>query len=56
VGRALKGHEDAFEPVGHLDRDGVEDHAASLLEVRELADLKAVEPHLPTESPGAKSR
>ena len=43
--------EDAFEPVGDLDRDGVERHAAHLLEVGELRDLLPVEPDLPTQTP-----
>jgi len=43
--------EDAFEPVGDLDRDGVERHAAHLLEVGELRDLLPVEPDLPTQAP-----
>ena len=44
--------EDAFEPVGDLDRDGVERHAAHLLEVSELRDLLPVEPDLPAQAPG----
>ncbi len=44
--------EDAFEPVGDLDRDGVERDAAHLLEVGELRDLLPVEPDLPTQTPG----
>ena len=43
--------EDAFEPVGDLDRDGVERNAAHLLEVGELRDLLPVEPNLPTQAP-----
>ena len=43
--------EDAFKPVGDLDRDGVERHAAHLLEVGELRDLLPVEPDLPTQTP-----
>ena len=43
--------EDAFEPVGDLDRDGVERHAAHLLEVGELRDLLPVEPDLPAQAP-----
>jgi len=42
---------DAFKPVGDLDRDGVERHAAHLLEVGELRDLLPVEPDLPTQTP-----
>ena len=44
--------EDAFKPIGDLDRDGVERHAAHLLEVGELRDLLPVEPDLPTQAPG----
>ena len=48
----VEGDEDAFEAVGDLDRDGVERHAAHLLEVGELRDLLPVEPDLPTQTPG----
>ena len=53
---ALQGHDDALEPVGELDRHGVEGEAAGLLEVRELRDLEAVEPDLPAQPPGAERR
>src|SRR6185503_17702462 len=48
----VEGDEDAFEAVGDLHRDGVERHAAHLLEVGELRDLLPVEPDLPTQPPG----
>ena len=43
--------EDAFKPVGDLDRDGIKRDAAHLLEVGELRDLLPVEPDLPTQTP-----
>ena len=52
----LEVHRDALETIGDLagDRPAVE--AADLLEIGELADLHAVQPHLPTETPGAQGR
>ncbi len=50
--RVVERDQDAFEPVGDLNRDGVERHAAHLLEVGELRDLLPVEPDLPTQTPG----
>ena len=50
--RVVERDQDAFEPVGDLNRDGVECHAAHLLEVGELRDLLPVEPDLPPETPG----
>ena len=47
-----KRDQDALEPVGDLDRHGVERHAAHLLEVGELRDLLPVEPDLPAQPPG----
>src|SRR5215469_2093676 len=45
-------HRQPFEPVGQLGRDRVTLDPADLLEVGELADLHAVYPDLPAESPG----
>ena len=53
VGDALLRHQDAFDPVGQFHGNRVEVLPADLLEVGELGDLHAVEPHLPAESPGA---
>jgi len=47
-------HRDALEPVGDLGRDRSEIDPSCLLEVRELGDLHAVEPHLPAQTPGAQ--
>ncbi len=44
--------QDAVQPVGDLDRDRVERHAADLLEVGELRDLLPVQPDLPAQPPG----
>ncbi len=44
---------DALEAIGDLAGDGVEVHAAALLEVGELCDLEAVEHDLPADAPGA---
>ena len=52
----LQVHRDALEAVGELARDGPAVDAADLLEIRELADFQAVEPHLPAEAPGAERR
>ncbi len=52
--RALQGEGDAVEAVGDFDGDGIELRAARLLEVGELGDLLAVEPHFPTKAPGAE--
>jgi hypothetical protein len=43
---------EALEAVGDLAGDGVEVHAAALLEVGELGDLLAVEHDLPADAPG----
>ena len=48
-------HADPLEPVGQLGRDGVELDPAGLLEVGELGDLHAVQPHLPAQAPGAQA-
>ncbi len=47
----IKRDEDALQPVGDFNRDGVERHAAHLLEVGELRDLLPVEPDLPAQAP-----
>ncbi len=44
---------DALEAVGDFAGDGVEVHAAALLEVGELGDLQAVQHDLPADAPGA---
>src|SRR5271155_1281822 len=49
-------HCQPLEPVGQLGRDRVAFDPADLLEIGELADLHAVEPDLPAESPGAQGR
>ncbi len=53
---ALHVHGDTFQAVGQLDGDGVQVETAELLEIGVLGDLLAVEPHLPTQSPGAQGR
>ena len=53
-GALLEVHDDALQPVGDFDADGVEADAAGLLEVGELGNLLAVEPDFPAEAPGAE--
>ena len=48
--------QDAFKPIGDLDRHGIERHAAHLLEIRELRDLLPIQPDFPTQSPGRDGR
>src|SRR5690348_12924903 len=43
-----------LQAIGQLNRDRVKVHSARLLEIGELRDLKSVEHHLPTDSPGAQ--
>ena len=50
----LQEHGNAFQPVGDLDRYGIEYKPAGLLEIRELRDLQPVKPHFPTQSPRAQ--
>ena len=47
---------DTFQPIGQLHGDGVQIEAAELLEISVLGDFQAVEPYLPTQSPGAQDR
>ena len=49
-------HREAFQPVGQLARHGVAVVAADLLEIGELADLHAVAPDLPAQTPGTQRR
>ena len=49
-------HGQPFQPVGDLARHQVDLDAADLLEVGELADLRAVAPHFPAQPPGAERR
>ncbi len=51
---ALDVHSQAFESVGDLAHHGPAIQAAHLLEVGELRDLHAVQPHLPPQAPGAQ--
>ena len=53
---ALQVHREALEAVGDLARHRLAVDAAHLLEVGELRDFHAVEPHLPAETPGAERR
>src|SRR5262249_58045692 len=53
---ALQVHGDAFQTVGDLTRYRAAVQAADLLEVGELGDLHAVQPHFPAEAPGAERR
>ena len=50
----LEVHDDALQPVGDFDADGVQAHAPGLLEVGKLGDLLAVEPDFPAEAPRAE--
>jgi hypothetical protein len=50
----LQVHRDALDAVGELARDRLAVDAADLLEVGELRDLQAVDPHLPAEAPRAE--
>ena len=56
VAHALQRHHDALDAVGQLDADRLEVLADDLLEVGELGDLHAVQPHLPAQTPGADGR
>src|SRR6185436_19697696 len=51
---ALQVHRQAFEAVGDLAEHRLAREAAHFLEVGELRDLHAVEPHFPAETPGAE--
>ena len=53
---ALQVHREPLEAVGDLAHDRAAVEAADLLEVGELGDLHAVQPHLPAETPGAQRR
>ncbi len=53
---ALQIHGDALQPVGQLDRNGVEHVAAGLLEIGVLADFHAIEPDFPAQPPRAERR
>ena len=53
---ALQVHRQTLETVGDLAGDGAAVESADLLEVGELRHFHAVEPHLPTETPGAERR
>ena len=48
----LEVHGDALAAVGDLGRNRLEVDPAGLLEIGELGDFHAVEPHLPAEPPG----
>src|SRR5947209_6606073 len=52
----LKKSADALQPICEFGRDGIEVHAAALLEVGELRDLQAVKHHLPANAPRAQRR
>mmetsp|Transcript_20995 Transcript_20995/g.46002 ORF Transcript_20995/g.46002 Transcript_20995/m.46002 type:complete len:253 (+) Transcript_20995:2762-3520(+) len=54
VGHTLQGHEDALHAIGDLHSWCIQRLAARLLEVGELGDLHAVQPHLPAQAPGAQ--
>src|SRR5258708_22408295 len=45
-----------LQTVGEFSRDGIEIHAATLLEISELRNLEAVEHNLPPDAPGAERR
>lgn len=42
--------------VGNLARDGTQFNAADFLKVRELRDFHAIQPHFPSQPPGAQRR
>ena len=52
----LQVHRHALETVRDLASDRIAVEAADLLEVRELRDLHAVEPHFPAQPPCAERR
>ena len=52
----LQRHDDAFDAIGDLDRNGIQHQPPGLLEVGELGDLETVEPDLPAQAPGAERR
>src|SRR5262245_56345572 len=52
----LQIHCETLEPVGDFARDGPAVETTGLLEVGELRDFHAVEPHLPAEAPSAERR
>ena len=49
-------HGEPFQAIGDLARNEIDVDAADLLEVGELADLRAVAPHFPAQPPGAERR
>ena len=53
---ALQIHRKTFEAVGDLTHHWPAVEAANLLEIRELRDLHAVQPHLPAEAPCTERR
>ena len=52
----LQRQHDALNTVSDLNADGVEVHAARLLEIGELRDLLPIQPDFPAQTPGAKRR
>src|ERR1700716_944086 len=49
-------HRQPLQPVGDLARHEVDLDAADLLEIGELADLRAIAPDFPAQAPGAERR
>ena len=45
-----------LQPIRNLTRNGLEIHAAALLEVGELRDLLPIQHHLPADTPGTAYR
>ena len=52
----LQRQHDALNAVSDLNADGVEVHAARLLEIGELRDLLPIQPDFPAQPPSAQSR
>ena len=52
----LQVHAQALEAVGNLAGNRPAFHAAGLLEIGELGDFHAVQPHFPAQAPGAQGR
>src|SRR5688500_1245958 len=53
---ALQVHGQALQAIGNLAQHRLAGEAADLLEVGELGDLHAVEPHFPAQAPSAERR
>ncbi len=54
VAHPLQRHGDAFQSIGNFHRGHIQHHPTGLLEVGELGDFLPVQPHFPSQTPGAQ--